>query len=191
MRIILGSQSPRRKKILEAMGYGVEVMPSHIDESAIRSEDPTQLALLLARAKSDALLPTLTSPAVLVTADLIVVWNGQIREKPTSPEEARQFLKECSQAECICIAGVTVTDCASEQRLEGTDRASVWFDPIPDAIIDELIASGDVYGWGGGFEASDLRMQPYVTRTSGEMETIMGLPKTLTMRLVERLKNIT
>ena len=184
MHLILGSQSPRRKKILEAMGYEVEVKPSHIDESAIRSEDPTQLALLLARAKSDALLPTLTSPAVLVTADLIVVWNGQIREKPTSPDEARQFLRECSQAECICIAGVTVTDLATKNRREGTDRASIWFDPIPDELIDELIASGDVYGWGGGFEASDPRMRPYVTRTTGEMETIMGLPKTLTKKLL-------
>src|SRR3989344_9516090 len=99
MRIILGSKSPRRATILKEMGYEFEIMPSHIDERAITSDDPAQLALLLARAKADALLPKITPPAILITADLIVVWNGQIREKPTTPDEARRFLAECSQAE--------------------------------------------------------------------------------------------
>lgn len=184
MHIILGSQSPRRKKILEEMGYEVDVMPSHIDENAIRHDDPSKLALMLAHAKADALIAKITPPAILVTAYLIVEINDQIREKPLDVDEARQFLRECSQAECICIAGVVVTDCASKKRFEGTDRASVWFDPLPEALIGELIASGDVYGWGGGFQAFDPRMKSYISRFVGEPETIMGLPKTLTARLL-------
>ena len=187
MHLILGSQSPRREMILRAMGYGVTIMASHIDENSIRADDPAQLALLLARAKADALLPKITEPAILVTADLIVVWNGQIREKPASPDEARQFLRECSQAECICIAGVVVTNTATKKRAEGTDQASVWFHPIPEPLIEELVASGDVYGWGGGFQAFDPRIKPYIAKTTGEPETIIGLPKTLTQRLIAEI----
>ncbi len=185
MRIILGSQSPRRATILKELGYEFEVMPADIDELAIRSEDPAELALLLARAKVDVLLPKITPPAMLITSDLIVVWNGHIREKPTSPEEARRFLIECSQAECVCIAGVSVINCATGIRREGTDRASVWLNPIPASLIEELVASGDPYGWGGGFEISDPRIVPYLARMEGDRTTVMGLPGALVKQFLE------
>lgn len=186
-RLILGSQSPRRARILKEMGYKPEIMPADIDERAIRSDNPDRLVALLARAKADAILPHITSPAILITADLVVIWNGQIREKPTTPEEARQFLKECSQAKNVCIAGVSVVNCQTKVRREGIDRASVWLNPIPESLIEELVASGDTYGWGGGFEISDLRMRPFVSCIEGETETIMGLPKTLTEKLIREV----
>lgn len=53
MKIILGSQSRSRRKVLEKLGYEFEVMPADIDEKAIRFDDPTKLTLVLARAKAD------------------------------------------------------------------------------------------------------------------------------------------
>src|SRR3989344_5806955 len=187
MRIILGSKSPRRATILKEMGYEFEIMPSHIDEKAIKSDDPSQLALLLARAKADAVLSKIKPPAILITADLIVLWDGQIRGKPKTPEEARQFLIDCSQSESICISGVFVINCATKVRREGTVRANVWINPMPEHLIDELIASGDVYEWGGGFEVSDPRIAPYLARMEGDRDTVMGLPVKMVKKFLEEV----
>src|SRR5262245_54982209 len=91
MPIILGSQSQGRRPLLSAMGYAFAVMPAHIDERAIRADDPGVLTLALAHAKADALLPQIREPALLITSDQVVVWQGTIREKPAHAEEARAF----------------------------------------------------------------------------------------------------
>ncbi len=92
------------------MGYEVEVLASNFDEDSIRCDDPSDLALMLANAKADTLLPEITVPAILVTADLIVVWKGQIKEKALDATQARQFLRECSQANAWCHRGMPRPD---------------------------------------------------------------------------------
>ncbi|NQS90060.1 Maf family protein, partial [Patescibacteria group bacterium] len=89
MKIILGSQSKGRKKMLEEMGVEFEIMPADIDEKAIRLKDPKELVLVIARAKADALKPRISEPAILITSDQVVVWQGKIREKPENGKEAR------------------------------------------------------------------------------------------------------
>ena len=92
MKIILGSQSKNRKKILESMGFDFEVMAAGIDEKAIRDPDPQKLVLLLANTKADSIIPKITEDAILITSDQVVVWNKQIREKPENSEQAREYL---------------------------------------------------------------------------------------------------
>jgi predicted house-cleaning NTP pyrophosphatase (Maf/HAM1 superfamily) len=87
MHIILGSQSHGRRELLSAMGDAFAVMPAHIDERAIRADNPGMLTLVLAHAKADALLPQIHEPALLITSDQVVVWQGKIREKPQHAEE--------------------------------------------------------------------------------------------------------
>ena len=87
MKIILGSQSKGRKKMLEEMGYEFEVMSADIDEKAIRFENPKELTLALARVKAEAIKPKIYGSALLVTSDQVVTWNGQIREKPENTEQ--------------------------------------------------------------------------------------------------------
>src|SRR3990167_2412936 len=93
MRIILGSQSKNRADILQEAGFEFDVLPPNIDEKAIRSSDPKKLPALLARAKTDALLPKISGEALLITSDQVVSFEGQIREKPETEAEARKFLE--------------------------------------------------------------------------------------------------
>ena len=79
------------------MGYAFAVMPAHIDERAIRSEDPGALTLALAHAKADALLP-------------------HIREKPAHAEEARVFLRGYAEGPAQTVTAVVVTHTATGLR---------------------------------------------------------------------------
>ena len=91
MKIILGSASARRQKILRDMGYEFEIKQADIDEKAIRDPDPTKLTLALANAKADALIPKLGEDTLLITSDLVVWFQNKIIEKPESKEEAYTF----------------------------------------------------------------------------------------------------
>jgi septum formation protein len=184
MHIILGSQSHGRRELLSAMGYAFAVMPAHIDERAIRADDPGALSLTLAHAKADALLPQIHQPALLITADQVVVWQGTIREKPAHAEEARAFLRGYAEAPAETVTAVVVTHTATRVRQQGIDRAMVWFHRIPETVIDQVIARGDIFAHAGGFSITDPLLSAYIERVDGTAESVIGLPTALTRQLL-------
>ncbi|MBS0650517.1 MAG: septum formation protein Maf [Verrucomicrobia bacterium] len=96
MRIILGSQSPRRKEILSYFTLSFEQVPSHFDEDTVLfSGDPIQYALELAQKKSDELSKRFSSD-MIITADTVVYFNGKIYNKPKDLEEAHRMMRELS-----------------------------------------------------------------------------------------------
>jgi septum formation protein len=189
MRIILGSQSRGRREVMEKMGVPFEVMPADIDEKAIRFEDPRVLTMALAEAKAEALLPRITGgPAVLVTSDQVVAFNGVIREKPVDEAEARSFLRTAHEAPSECVTSVAVTDTATGKRVTGTDIAKVYFKPIPEDAIEAYIKTGDAMTQAGGFDHAHPLISAYVERIDGESESVTGLPKALTERLLKDIQ---
>jgi septum formation protein len=184
MHIILGSQSQGRRELLAAMGYSFAVMPAHIDERAIRSEDPGALTLALAHAKADALLPQIHEPVLLITSDQVVVWQGKIREKPAHAEEARAFLRGYAEGPAETVTAVVVTHTATGLRRQGVDRATVWFRRIPEQVIEQVVARGEVFAHAGGFSITDPLLEAYIERVDGTAESVIGLPTALTRRLI-------
>lgn len=167
------------------MGYEFTTLSSDIDEKAIRDADPKKLVLLLANAKTDALLVRIIKPTLLITSDQVVIWNGQVREKPESPEQAKEYLKSISQYPSQTVTSVVVTNTKTGKRLEGVDAAKIYFRPIPDEVIDKLVRNGTIFDYAGGFSTNDPLLFPYVDRIEGEVESVLGLPKTLTQNLLE------
>nr|KJB17770.1 hypothetical protein B456_003G014500 [Gossypium raimondii] len=101
-KIILGSSSMARQRILAEMGYEFTIMTADIDEKSIRKEKPEDLVTALAEAKANAIMARLqhtdilenvACPTLLITADTVVVYKGTIREKPCNEDEAREFIK--------------------------------------------------------------------------------------------------
>lgn len=187
-KIILGSQSKWRKDVLERMGYEFEVMAADIDEKAIRFDDPNQLALALANAKTDALLPKIQGEAILITSDQVDVCNGEIREKPADAEQAREFLLSYNKYPVETITAVVATNTANQKRREGIDIAKVYFHPLSDDKISELIASGCVFSCAGGFCIDDPAFKNCVKRVEGEVDSVIGLPPKLTEKLINEVK---
>src|SRR3989338_3371662 len=121
MKIILGSQSKGRKKILEEMGYDFEVIPPNIDEKSIRMDDPVKLAMALANAKADAVILQITNDSLLITSDTVVIWRGSIREKPENEKEAREFLTSYTLDPAETVTAVVVVNSSNGKRAEGVD----------------------------------------------------------------------
>ncbi len=189
MKIILGSGSAYRKQAMTELGYDFEVVTADIDEKAIRFDDPSELTLTLAKAKAEAILPKLTEPAILITSDQVVVCNKIIREKPVDEQEARTFLESYSTYPAETVTAVAVTNTETGRQESVIDVAKAYFKPLPEHVIDQLINDGDVFTKAGGFAAEDPLIRPYIDHIEGTIDSIGGLPKELTQKLIEKVSS--
>jgi len=181
-KIILGSSSIWRKKVLTSLGYEFTTMSPDIDEKAIRHEDPRLLTLQIARAKSEALKPNVTEDTILITSDQVIVCNGEIREKPKNKEECRTFLRSYNSYPAECYSAVVVYNTKTKTQVEGVGIAVQYFKYITEELIESLIVQGDALNCAGGF-VREL-MTEFLDKLEGEEETVLGLPKTLTKTLI-------
>ncbi|XP_062102397.1 uncharacterized protein LOC133812627 [Humulus lupulus] len=192
-QIILGSASMARRRLLSEMGYEFTIMTADIDERSIRKETPEELVVALAEAKADAIISRLKSigqleevskERLLITADTVVVSCGQIREKPSSKEEARSFIKGYSGSQAAVVGSVLVTNLKTGKRRGGWERAEVYFHNIPEDIIDSLVEEAVTLNVAGGLTLENPLILRFVEAVVGTSDAVMGLPKALTEKLI-------
>ena len=172
---------------MREMGYKFEIISPDIDEKAIRLSDPRELTVAIAKAKNAAVLGRINDPSIVVTSDQVVVCNGVIREKPIDASEARNFLESYSHHPAETCTAVVVTNTATGVSRVVVDIAKIYFRSIPDDVIDKLIDEGNIFRASGGFISEDPLIDPYVIKIEGTQDSIMGLPKELTKRLIEEV----
>lgn len=170
---------------MERMGMVFEVMPADIDEKSIRRDDPAELTRAIAHAKADALLLRIQYPAIVITADTVVMCNGKIHEKAGTPREAGDFLREYGHAPLQTITAVVVTNTQTRVQRDGVDIATVWFRPIPEEVITQMISRPDICAFAGAFAFQDSLQKSFIDRIEGEEESILGLPKRLMLNLLK------
>ncbi|KAG6624918.1 hypothetical protein CIPAW_16G059200 [Carya illinoinensis] len=115
---------------------------------------------------------------------LVVVCEGMVREKPSSKEEARQYLKDYSGSHASTVGSVLVTNLKTGFRKGEWDRVEIYFHEIPDEIIEKLIEEGIVLNVAGGLIIEHPLILPFVKQVVGTTDSVMGLPKALTEKLL-------
>jgi septum formation protein len=187
MKIILGSSSATRQEILREMGYDFEVVAVDVDEKKIRTDDYHELPLAIARAKAEALKAIVKEPAILLTADVIAVFDGKVLEKPEDAEDARRTLKGYSDKMAEAVTGVVIVDTKNGQTIEGTDISKVYFKEIPDEVIEKIIKKGNILNCAGSFEIRDPLVRKYIDRVDGTDESVAGLPVEMVRNMLEKI----
>ncbi|RID44080.1 hypothetical protein BRARA_I00900 [Brassica rapa] len=192
-KMILGSQSMARKRILAEMGYEFTVVTADIDEKAIRRDNPEDLVVAIAQAKADEIISKLggltqfgqdPQPTLLITADTVVVYKGVIREKPTTKDEARLFIKGYSGSHGGVVGSVLVRNLKTGVQRIGWDKAEVYFHEIPEKVIDDLIDDAVTFKVAGGLMLEHPLIAPFIDTVVGGVDTVMGLPKDLTEKFI-------
>lgn len=188
MKLILGSNSVGRKQILENAGFTFNVITANIDEKEIRSQNFEELPLLLARAKAKKLLEQIHKDCILITADQVVVYNGQLREKPETKDQARAYLESYMiEHPAQTYTAVVVTNTKTGKQKEAVDTAKVYFKKIPSHIIDTLIQEGNIMRAAGGFIVEHPLLAPFVDHIEGTLDSITGLPLQKTQKLIQEV----
>jgi len=159
-------------------------MSPDIDEKSIRSSDPEVLASALAKAKADSLKKRVKEPAIIITADQVVLCGDEIREKPGTPDEARRFLKSYRTSPAETVSALYLHNTSTKKSAAGVDRVKVHLKFLSDEIIEAIIAEGTIFHCAGGFAVEHPLMEPFVENIDGELESVMGMPIGLITRLL-------
>lgn len=174
MRVILASASPRRRALLELLGWQVEVQPTQASEIGLEHLPPAEQAMALSARKVAFLLPQLTEDLLALAADTLVVQAGTVLGKPTSSEEAVQFLSRLSGSWHSVYTGVAL---ATQQRLWlFYEHTAVRFHTLPPSLIERYVASGASFDKAGGYGAQDLIGLVGIAEIHGDFYNVMGLP---------------
>lgn len=194
MKLILASQSPRRKEILRSVGLNFEVMPVDADETLPEGIEAADAVTLLARRKAKALLaahPEL-SDSVILAADTLVECFGEILGKPADKEDARRMLTML----CGCGSAVHTGVCIAYKGRFATslETAYVTFDEMSPEEIEDYISTDEPYDKAGGY-AVQGRAALYIAGVTGDWYSVVGLPIHAVKNLLEeefsiRIKDI-
>ncbi|CAH8390774.1 unnamed protein product [Eruca vesicaria subsp. sativa] len=196
-KLVLGSSSIARRSVLTDMGYQFTLMSADIDEKSIRKEKPEDLVLALAEAKAEAIMQRIPDDdddikeALLVTCDQVVVYENTIREKPSSVEEAREYIRGYSKGHTATVSSVVVTNLKTGFRKGGVDRVEIYFNEISEEIIEKLIEEGMVLKVAGALLIEHPLISPCVKEVVGTTDSVMGLPKELTEKLLKEASSST
>ena len=172
--IILGSNSSRRKKILEKMNIKVEVRASNIDESITSDINIIEIPVFLAQKKSNSLSKDLKEKEILITADTVVIYKDKIITKPKNSLDAKKILEKLSNNTHQVITGV----CIRSQNKEHTfsNITEVTFNNLNDNDIDYYIKQFNPYDKAGSYGIQEWIGLIGVKKIKGSYTNVVGLP---------------
>lgn len=184
-QIILASGSPSRKMLLENAGVKFEVLVSGVDEATPETYTPAQTVECLAKRKGEAVF-ALRPDAAVISADSVIVIDGEILGKPKDDEDAKATLRRLSGRTHEVYTGVCIM---VGDKQEVFHRATqLQFYPLTDEEIAEYVATGESRGRAGSYGIEGLGVT-LVESIVGDYSNIVGLPVAETLRrLREMLK---
>ena len=195
MKIILASNSPRRRELLTGLGweYEVRTLPG-LDESYPEGLPMEEIPQYISRKKATAY--SLEPDELLITADTIVYLEGEVLGKPADEEEARQMLCKLSGKTHQVVTGVTLTFLNEDSRLkdEGSiihhsfaSVSQVTFAQLSEAEIDYYVTHYHPLDKAGAYGIQEWIGYIGVTSIEGSYFNVMGLP---VQRLYTEIKKL-
>jgi len=183
MRVILASQSPRRRELLSLVGIEHEVQPADIDETPWPDEAPVPHTERLARAKA-MVIAARAPDALVIAADTIVVIDGDILGKPADIAEARAMLRRLSgRTHEVCTAmAVAVGDRVESEVV----RVPVRFRELDDETIARYVNTGEPMDKAGAYGIQGYGAT-IVEHIEGDFFAVMGLSLVTVVQLAERM----
>ena len=177
-RFIVASASPRRKELLEKVGFSFEIIPSDADESNDGSLSPQELVKELAKRKAESVFKE-NSDAVVLGCDTVVEYGGTVLGKPEDREEAKNMLRMLSGKTHNVHTGVCITD--KEKTVSFVNTVKVEFYELSEKLIESYVASGESDDKAGAYGIQGLGCV-LVKGINGDYFSVVGLPVAETVR---------
>lgn len=181
-KIILASESPRRKQLLETLGIIFICIRPEIVEEIKSGESARQTAERLARQKAEA-IDILDADSLIIAADTVVFCAGKILGKPNNEEEAYEMLSLLSGKSHEVISAVCLKKGFNESEVQ-SEITTVFFRNLSQEEILGYIATGEPFDKAGAYGIQG-KGSVLVTRIEGCYFNVVGLPLS---RLYEMLK---
>jgi septum formation protein len=182
-KIILASQSPRRKQLLEWAEIPFEVVVKETDETFPEGLKVEEAAIYIARQKALAVQSMVSTDAIILAADTIVVLKGRIIGKPKDRDEAIRILSDLSGNKHIVITGVIIM--CEEKEICFANNTEVYFHELSREQIEFYTDKYKPYDKAGAYAIQEWIGVVGIKSVVGDFYNVMGLPVS---RVVKALK---
>lgn len=172
MRIILASESPRRKELLTLMGLDYTVVASHVEERPPERASTEELVCALALQKACAVKAEYPADCI-IGADTVVDLDGEVLGKPHTSENAKAYLTRMQGRKHVVYTGVAVLTPGREDVRCCTTE--VWFAPMSEKEIDWYVATGEPLDKAGAYGVQGPG-GIFVERINGNYFNVIGMP---------------
>jgi septum formation protein len=181
--IILASQSPRRRQLLEWAEIDFEIVVANTDESFPEELSVEDVAIHIATEKAKAVQQK-SADKIVIAADTIVVLNNEIIGKPLDREDAVKILNKLSGSHHKVITGVVILQ--NEKQIAFADVTDVEFHPLTQNQIEFYVDKYKPYDKAGAYAIQEWIGVVGIKCISGDFYNVMGLPVS---RVVQALKD--
>lgn len=185
-KVILASNSPRRKELLSGLGleYEVKVMPG-IDETYPDTLPTEEVPVYIAREKAEAYRKSIAEDELIITADTVVCIDGEVLGKPADEAEAYAMLRKLAGRTHLVITGVCLTTAQFQKSFATVTE--VTFDQLTDEEISFYVEKYRPFDKAGAYGVQEWIGYVGVTGMNGSFYNVMGLP---VQRLYQELKKL-
>lgn len=184
MSLILASQSPQRKLILEKMGLRFKVMPADIDEHHDGLSKPHAIAKSIALRKAQALADGFPTDWIIGCDTIVVLSNAEIALKPKDRADARRTLLKYRNLYCDVYSGLALTHKTKGVIMNDFERTRIHFHDFTDEQLEEYLDSGDWVGRSGSMTIEGKG--DWTRRIEGEYWNVVGLPVDLLKKMLKK-----
>jgi septum formation protein len=175
VKLILASNSPRRRQLLTDLGLAYEIRLVEVDEEFPAHLRRAEVAEFLAARKAAAYAATLGPDELVITADTIVCLGNDVLNKPADRAEALAMLTRLQGRAHDVFTGVCLQDGTGHQVVF-SDQTTVHFRPLTPAEIAHYVDTYQPYDKAGAYGAQDWLGMAAITRLEGSYFNVMGLP---------------
>ena len=181
-RVVLASQSPRRRDLLDLIGIRHEVRPADIDEAVRPGEPPDRYTERLAREKA-RVVAVQEPDAVVIAADTTVVVDDEILGKPAHAAEARAMVRRLSGRTHEVFTGIAVRRGGESREAAAVERVLVTVRPLSEPEIAAYVATGEPMDKAGAYGIQGYGAT-IIERIDGDYFAVMGLSLVRTVTLL-------
>jgi len=184
-KIILASQSPRRKELLTMMGLTFEAIPSDFYEELDDTRTPEEVAMELGLGKAMAIARQYPD-ALVIGSDTIVTINGRQLAKAETVDEARTVLHDVTLHPNRVTSSLVVVCLADNFQSVQAENSWVHFKPYDEQLVNTYLATGDYKDKAGSYGIQS-GAAPLVDHIQGNADTIVGLPTHLLAPILQQM----
>lgn len=171
---ILASKSPRRNQLLQSLGITFQLVIKEVEENYPENLTKEEIPVFLAELKAKPFLTDLGENDLIITADTIVWFNGEVLGKPKDKADAKKMLRQLSGNEHQVISGVCLTSKVKQKSFHSI--SNVQFKILTDSEIDYYISEFKPFDKAGAYGIQEWIGSIGIMHIEGSFYNVMGLP---------------
>ncbi len=188
-KIILASTSPRRREILKNTGIQFSIAAPEYDENILNKTFSYKLIESIAENKGESVLTKIKEPAIIISADTVVIYNKLVLGKPKDFDDAFRILSMLNGKTHKVVTAVCIIDNETDKKIIKSETSEVTFNNLSREDIKNYIGEYKPYDKAGAYGIQELP-SGFVKEIQGSYDNIVGLPSNIVIKMLNEITRI-